>query len=258
MNHVLDQHAPGDSLLHRLDPRTKLVTTLAFVLMVVATPAGEWKAFALYFVLAATVVALSRVPVLHLWKRSLVIVPFVLLVAAFLPFLKPGEVAGSFNIGAWQVSVSYSGLELFWSIAVKAWLSVLSMLLLSSTTPFPTLLQGLRRLGLPRVMVTLLSFMYRYIFVLVEEATGMQRARESRSFGGKRLWQIRSVGNIIGTLFIRSYERGERVYRAMLSRGFEGEVRTMNKGRLARADVGFGAAFLLYLALVPLSLYLWL
>jgi cobalt/nickel transport system permease protein len=141
---------------------------------------------------------------------------------------------------------------------VKAWLSVLSMLVLSSTTEFPALLQGLERLGLPRVMVMLFSFMYRYLFVMVEEVNRMRLARDSRNLGRKRMWQIRSVGNMIGTLFLRSYERGERIYQAMVSRGFEGEVRTMNRLRLGRADLGFAVAFLLYLAVVALASHLWL
>ena len=260
MSHTsfLEGYVPGESLLHKLDPRSKLVTTLAFVVAVVMTPPGAWKAFGLYFLLVATLVILSRVPVFYLLKRTLVIVPFVLVIALFLPFLKPGEAAGSYNIWLWQISVSRSGLVLLGSVMVKAWLSVLSMLVLSSTTEFPALLQGLERLGLPRVMVMLFSFMYRYLFVMVEEVNRMRLARDSRNLGRKRMWQIRSVGNMIGTLFLRSYERGERIYQAMVSRGFEGEVRTMNRLRLGRADLGFAVAFLLYLAVVALASHLWL
>ncbi|GAI04664.1 unnamed protein product, partial [marine sediment metagenome] len=116
----LDQYSDRDSIIHRLDPRTKLITTLFFVLAVVLTPPNRWQAFALYFILVATLILLSRVPVLYVLKRSLVIMPFVVLIAIFIPFFKEGEVAGSYNIWLWQVTVTYSGLQVFWNILAKA------------------------------------------------------------------------------------------------------------------------------------------
>ena len=102
---------------------------------------------------------------------------------------------------------------------------------------------------MPWVMVMLLSFMYRYIFLLTDEVMRMKQARDSRNFGGKRLWQIRTIGNMIGTLFIRSYERGERVYVAMLARGFDGQTRTLNTLNFRQADAYFGISFCLALIL---------
>lgn len=241
----LDQYSDRDSFVHRLDPRTKLVTVFLFILAVALTSPAVWPAFAVYFVLISSLILLSRVPVLYVLKRSLVIVPFVLLVAVFVPFFKEGEIAGSYNIWLWQVSVTHSGLQVLWNILAKAWLSILSLILLTSTTKIAELLQGLERLHLPRVMVMILSFMYRYIFVLVDEVMRMKQARDSRNFGGRRLWQLRTIGNMAGTLFIRSYERGERVYGAMLARGYDGQCRTLNHRSLRTADTCFGIGFVI-------------
>jgi cobalt/nickel transport system permease protein len=165
--------------------------------------------------------------------------PFVLLIAIFIPFFKEGEVAGSYNIGLWEVTVTYSGLQVLLNIVIKAWLSIISLILLTSTTRMVHLLRGLERLHMPRVMVMILSFMYRYLFVLVDEVMRMKQARDSRGPGGGRLRQIRTVGSMIGTLFIRSYERGERVYAAMTARGFDGQTRTLGSLSFRPADAYF-------------------
>jgi cobalt/nickel transport system permease protein len=136
----------------------------------------------------------------------------------------------------------------------KAWLSILFLILLTSTTTFSNILKALEHLKMPRVLVMIMSFMYRYIFVLTDEVMRMKQARDSRNFGegGRRLWQIRTVGNMIGTLFIRSYERGERVYAAMVARGFDGHSRTMDRLYFRPADVYFIIALGVVLTLITL------
>ena len=245
----LDQYSDRDSFIHRLDPRTKFITTLIFILAVALTPPNRWQVFALYFLLIATLIFVSKVPILYVFKRSLVIIPFVLMVAIFIPFFKEGEVAGSYNIWLWQVSVTYSGLQVLWNILAKAWLSILSLILLTSTTKMTNLLKGLEQLRMPKLMVMILSFMYRYIFVLIDEVMRMKQARDSRNFGGGWWWQLRTIGNMIGTLFIRSYERGERVYAAMLARGFDGRSRTLNRLSFKPADAYFAVGFNLMVVL---------
>jgi len=254
MKHAfLDQYSELDSFVHRLDPRTKALMVLAFVLVVMATPPTAWVSFALCTALMAGLTLLARLPPLYVLKRSVVVLPFVLVVALSLPFFEDGREAGSYNIEWWKVSISYDGLLLLWNVVVKSWLSALSLILLSATTPFPRLLKGLERLGVPRVMVMILSFMYRYIFVLVDEAMRLGRARDSRNLGGGLLWRARTLGNMIGTLFLRSYERAERVYQAMLARGFDGEIRTLDELRIGRADLYFGLACCFCLATIWLA-----
>ncbi len=252
----LDQYSDLDSLIHRLDPRTKFIAALAFVVAVVLTPPTQWYTFALYFALIACVILLSKVPPLYVLKRALVIIPFVLLIAIFIPFFKEGEVAGSYNLWQWEVKVTYSGLIVLWNVTIKAWLSILSMIVLSSTTKFTELLNGLQRLGMPSIMVMILSFMYRYMFVLVDEVIRMRRARDCRNFGGKRLWQLKTIGNMVGTLFLRSYERGERVYAAMVARGFEGQTRTLTNLRFQAVDLYYATGFAVALAFIGATVLL--
>jgi cobalt/nickel transport system permease protein len=250
----LDKYSEGNSIIHRLDPRTKLVATLAFIALVVLLPSASWLTYGLYFITVVALIIISRVPVTYVFKRSLIIVPFVLMVALFIPFFKEGTEAFSFNILSWHLSVTYEGLETLGSVMAKAWLSILFLILLTSTTTFSNILKALEHLKMPRVLVMIMSFMYRYIFVLTDEVMRMKQARDSRNFGegGRRLWQIRTVGNMIGTLFIRSYERGERVYAAMVARGFDGHSRTLDRLYFRPADVYFIIALGVVLTLITL------
>ncbi|MFC2015116.1 cobalt ECF transporter T component CbiQ [Chloroflexota bacterium] len=246
-HNFIDQYSNLDSFIHRLDPRTKLIVTLLFILVVISTPPTGWQVFVFYLLVMSVLMLISRVPVSYVLKRSLVIMPFILMITIFIPFIKEGEIAGSYNIGLWQVSVTHNGLQVLWNVLSKAWLSILSLILLTSTTKLTNLLRGLEQLRMPRIMIMILSFMYRYIFVLVDEVLRMKQARDSRSFGGSRLWRIRTVGNMIGTLFIRSYERGERVYAAMTARGFDGQIRTLERLKFRKADACFGIGISLVL-----------
>ncbi len=251
MHHdFLDQYSDRDSFIHRLDPRTKLVTVFLFILAVALTTTSLWLVYAVYFVIVAALIGVSRVPVFYILKRSLVILPFVLLVAIFVPFFRDGEPAASFHVWAWQISMTYNGLEVLGNILAKAWLSILSLIMLTATTKMTDLLRGLEQLRMPRIMVMILSFMYRYIFVLVDEVMRMKQARDSRNFGGRWMWQIKTIGNMTGTLFIRSYERGERVYAAMLSRGFDGQARTLHHLQLGTSDIAFGLSFITAIVVV--------
>jgi cobalt/nickel transport system permease protein len=250
----LDKYSDGNSIIHRLDPRTKLIAALVFIALVVLIPYASWLTYGLYFMVVAALVIISRVPAAYIFTRSLVIVPFVLMVALFIPFFKEGTEAFSFNIVNWHLSVSYEGLETLGSVMAKSWLSILFLILLTSTTTFSNILKALEHLKIPRVLVMIMSFMYRYIFVLTDEVMRMKQARDSRNFGngGKRLWQIKTVGNMIGTLFIRSYERGERVYAAMTARGFDGHSRTLERLTFKTADLYFIVALGISLTLITL------
>jgi cobalt/nickel transport system permease protein len=245
----IDEFSDLDSFVHRLDPRTKLIASLAFILAVVLTPASNWRVFISYFCVVAVLLIISKLPPLYVLKRSVVIFPFVFLIAVFIPFFKEGEIAGSYNIWLWQVSVTYSGLLILANVLVKAWLCILALILLSSTTKLAELLKGLSQLGVPKVMILILSFMYRYIFVMADEVMRMKQAHDSRNFGGERLHQLKTIGNMVGTLFIRSYERGERIYTAMLARGFDGQTRTLQNLSFRATDVYFGIVFCLVLVL---------
>jgi cobalt/nickel transport system permease protein len=245
----IDEYSHLNSVIHRLDPRTKLIASLAFIVAIVLTPTSNWRIFAFYFAVVVFMLAFSRLPIVYVLKRSLAVLPFVLLIAIFIPFFKGGEVAWSCNIWLWQISITYNGLIILTNVLVKSWLCILALILLSSTTRLDDLLKGLKQLGMPQVMILILSFMYRYIFVLVDEAMRIQQARDSRNFGGSWLHHMKTIGHMVGTLFIRSYERGERIYAAMLARGFDGQVRTLYKLRFKQSDAYFSVAFSLLLVL---------
>jgi len=236
----LDKYSDRNSVIHRLDPRIKFIITVVFILMVVITPAAQWYGFAFYLLFIAVMLLLSRVPAGYVLRRSLLILPFAGIVAISIPFVKQGEAVSSFQIWLWHMQITRTGLEIFATVMAKAWLSALSLILLTSTTKMIDLLKGLEQLRVPAVLIMILSFMYRYIFVLTDDIMRMKQARDSRNFGGRRLWQIKTIGNMIGTLFVRSYERGERVYSAMLARGYDGQTKTLRQPRLNTADFTFG------------------
>ncbi|NOZ29801.1 MAG: cobalt ECF transporter T component CbiQ [Chloroflexi bacterium] len=253
----LDQYVGLDSRIHRLDGRIKFIGTLAFVLACTVTPPGRWGAFLALWLLWAGCTALARVPHGLLLRRGLVALPFAL-AAVTLAFTRPGEALVTLPIWRWQVRVTDQGLIAFLSVMVKSWLSVLMALLLAATTSYPALMQALRQLGVPRLLVAIISFMYRYLFVLADEAQRLMRAREARSAqpDGRRVrrpiaWRARVTGHMVGNLFLRSYERSERVYQAMLSRGYAGDLRTLDTRRLTLYDVV--ALLVLVLALVVIE-----
>ncbi|MBC7230680.1 MAG: cobalt ECF transporter T component CbiQ [Actinobacteria bacterium] len=243
MKHVfLDEYSDLRSPVHRLDPRAKLVGFIALIVICVSTPPDRYAAFAAYLGLELALVALSRLPWRHVLKRALVVLPFILVVALFLPFFSRG--GGSYNLG--PLTVSAHGLLVLWNVAAKSTVSVLAVILLSSTTPFPDLIKGMERLKVPSLITATLSFMYRYVFVLMDELQRMRRARDSRGWSGRWFWQSRVIGHMIAALFLRSYERGERVYAAMLARGYDGKTRTVYLYALGAMEVGFVSMLVLF------------
>jgi cobalt/nickel transport system permease protein len=243
----IDEYSGLDSFVHRLDPRTKLLCSLAFILAVVLTPAGTWKAYAVYLPVIIGLVLLSRLPLKYVMKRSLVIFPFVIMITIFVPFFKQGQVVAGWDIGTWHIAVTYEGLAVLVNVVVKSWLCILCLIVLSSSTKFEQLLHGMYRLRVPQVFVQIISFMYRYMFVLADQAMRMQMARDSRNYGLNRGNIIKTMGNMIGILFIRSYERAERIYAAMLSRGYNGEIVVVNQLRFRLPDAYFALSLCLLL-----------
>lgn len=221
-------HYHGHSPVHRAPAHLKVLALLAFVGVVVATPKDWFAAHGLLLLVLAAVVAVSRVPPPYLIRRLVVEVPFVVF-ALLMPFIATGprtEVLG--------LSVSEAGLLAGWALLAKGTLGVLASLTLAATTEPRDLLAGLERLRLPQQLVQIMSFMIRYVDVVTDEMRRMRVARESRGFTARnpRHWPV--VARSAGALFIRSYERGERVHLAMLSRGYTGQLpRTRPSARLS-------------------------
>ncbi|MGW0912381.1 cobalt ECF transporter T component CbiQ [Streptomyces sp. NPDC002784] len=226
--HRLYRH--GHSPVHGLPPHTKLAATIAFVVVVVSTPREAMWAFGLYAVLLAGVACLARVPAGFLLKRLLIEVPFVAF-AVLMPFVAEGE-----RVEVLGVSLSVSGLWGAWNVLAKGTLGVAASVLLASTTELRELLLGLQRLKLPPLLVQIASFMIRYGDVITDEMRRMRIARESRGFEarGVRHWGV--LAKTAGALFIRSYERGERVHLAMISRGYAGAMPVIDEVTASRAQ----------------------
>ncbi len=206
----------------RVDPRVKLVTVIALVVIAVSTPPAAFVTTACYFSMLGLLLIWSRVSPHVVLARVVTVVPFVALIAIFLPFLPAHGVTVDDGFGIGFLRVSASGVLVFWNVVWKALFGVLALTLLTWTTPFEKLVVGLEQLRTPAVLVMLASFTYRYAFVLGDEIVRMRRARDSRGWEGRSLAQARTIGQMIGVFFLRSYERAERIHLAMLSRGYEG------------------------------------
>jgi cobalt/nickel transport system permease protein len=248
MKHAfLDHHSHVESPIHHLDARAKIIVFFSFILIGVSSPPTSFFLFGVLAIALIGIALLARLPLGHLLRKVLVVLPFLFVVTVSIPFMKKDGVGGGYNLGLGGLSLSRSGLWILWNVVIKSCLGVFSIILLSSTTSFPQLIKGMEKLGSPRIFTMLTSFMYRYSFILIDEMYRMKRARDSRSFGGRWLWQTQVIGHMIGTLFLRSFHRGERVYLAMLSRGYHGTMPETTVGRL-----GWGEA--VFLSLVPILL----
>lgn len=234
--HAHPLHRAGDSPVHRLPAEVKIVAAFLGVLCVVATPREEFGVFAGYLALLAGIWVLARVPPGWILLRSLIEAPFVAL-AVLLPFTGHGE-----RIEVLGLSMSVPGLLAAWNILVKGTLGVLTSLTLAATTPMPDLLAGLRRLHAPPLVTTIATLMLRYVEVIVAEARRMRLARVSRGHDPRFLWQAGATARGIGSLFLRSYERGERVHLAMLSRGWTGTMPELARPRATPRQWATGMA----------------
>ena len=211
--HTLHYHA--HSPVHRAPAHLKIAALLGLMLLVVATPRTWFPLFGVYLLLVLGVVALSQVPFGYIGKRMVVEVPFVVF-AVLMPFVATGP-----RVDVLGLSLSEAGLVGAWGLLVKGTLGVMASLTLAATTEPRDLLVGLERLRVPRQLVQIVGFMVRYLEVVSDEMRRMRIARESRGFQGRgvRTWPV--MARTVGALFIRSYERGERVHLAMLARGYQ-------------------------------------
>jgi len=228
----LDSLSYRDTVVHRLDPRAKVVATMLFAIVVVSFPKYEVLALLPFFLFPVLIAAFGDIPAGFIAKKVAVVSPFAVFVGIFNPLFDPSTVAiaPGFPVSAGWIS--------FASILVKFALTISAALLLIATTSFPGICRGLRRLGIPALFVSQLLFLYRYLFVLMEEAMRVVRARDMRSFG-KRGAGMRVFVRIVGTLFLRTVERAERIYGAMLARGFRGDVPSMRRETFRPSDAFF-------------------
>lgn len=236
---------------------------VGFILSVSLLPVGSFAALGIAWTLLLAISLLSHIGPARMIRGSFVALPFI--VAAFpLLFTKKGDPIGTVDLWLFDLTLSGEGLRIVLTIMLKSWISVQAATLLVFSTPFHDLLEGLERLRLPKLMVAIISLMYRYLAVLTGEASRMMRARASRAAslpGASRpstIWQAKVVGNMVGSLFIRSYERSERVYLAMQSRGYSGHIRHLHDRPFPRAQLLVLVGAFALLAAFEVTAHAWL
>lgn len=238
MHHAyIDKFAYQDSPVHRLDSRVKFAAVVIFTAAVISLPSYAVGILACYAIGPFAILVTGRVPVKFALKHILVVSPFIVVLALSSPIYDKAIVIVEFGPLSWQMTRGW--LQCF-SILGKFTVTMLALIGLVSTTRFSDLLAGLEKLGIPKVLIVQLGFLYRYIFVLIEDAQHILRARTGRKLRnlGARL-ELKTAAAMIGSLFIRSLDTAERVSIAMQGRGFDGRFRTLSEMKIRRADIIF-------------------
>lgn len=212
-------------------------------------------AYVLLIAVVLVVVVVSQLEMGFVQRRAAVVFPFAL-AAVTVAFSTPGRSLLAVPVLGWDLTLTDAGLIRFVSIVFKSWLSVQMAVVLTASTPFPDLLRAMRSLRLPQILVATVGFAYRYIFVIGDEALRLMRARTARSGvrdgrgGGSVFWRARVTGGMAASLFLRSIERSERIYDAMVARGYDGEARSLRPPVLRPWDVLVALPFVLVLAVI--------
>lgn len=214
--HALYRH--GASPLHRVAPQVKIVTAFGLVCAIALTPRTAIWAFAVYGAIVAGLIVIARLPIAFVARRAIVLIPF-LLVALLLPIVGSGE-----RVDVLGLSLSEQGIWDMWNVFVKAGLGFLVAVVLAATTEVADLLSGLDALHMPRIVTSIIGFAVRYIDIVGADFGRMRIALASRGYSGRSLATWGVYAKTIGSVFVRTYERGERVYLAMLSRVYTGSM----------------------------------
>jgi len=228
----LDLLANGNSTIHRLDARAKVLVTLVFILCVVSYDRYELAALFPFFIFPVAMISLAGLPTAFILRKIILLCPFVLAVGVFNPVFDREILL---QLGPLGIS---GGWISFASILARSVLTVGAAFILVGVTGFTAVCQALERLGMPQVFAVQLLFLYRYIFVLTEESGRASRARELRSCG-KKGQGIRSFGSMTGHLLLRTWQRAERIHMAMLARGFTGEFHACRQSRIGGPEIRF-------------------
>jgi cobalt/nickel transport system permease protein len=228
-----DHHREGSSVLHRFDPRLKLAMMLSFIVAVVTTSPDFKILFVLYTGIVLILALLSEVPLKHLLGKLMRLYPMIIFISIFVPFF-PARQDVAYDFG--MITIYEKGFEKFLLINIKAILAIFMSILITTTTDLMLLLKGMEKLRIPKLIISIVSFMYRFIFLLIDEIERMFLGFQSRYIRLSLKNRIRTFAQMIGVLFIRTYERGERIYLAMESRGFRGEVHIYSNLEWKKSD----------------------
>ncbi len=243
---AVEGYARQHSLVHSLDARIKCLITAVYLICILSIDLQQLPALIPFLLYPVVVCRMSGVPILPLLRRSLVVLPFCAMIGIFNPIL---DQTPAFSLGAWTIS---QGWVSFVSILIRGVLTVLASLTLIATTGFPAICAAMRRLGIPALLTTQCLLLYRYIFLLMEDAARLATARDLRSYGAGKT-PLRFWGPMVGSLLIRSMERAERVHTAMEARGFNGTLHTLREGSLTRTDLIYSGVWCMVFILLRWS-----
>ena len=236
----IHEHSP----VHRMVPETKIVAAFGIVACIAITPREAVWAFGLYAFLLVVLDFVARIPLRFALVRLAAVVPFILF-ALFLPFLGTGE-----TVRVVGIEMSVEGLWAAWNIIAKAALGASVTIVLTATTEVPELIRGLGVLRVPVLFTSIATFMVRYLELISDELRRMRVAMTARGYDPRWLAQARPIATSAGALFVRSYERGERIHDAMLSRGFTGDMPAFGRRRAAGSEWLVAVSVLVVFALV--------
>ncbi len=245
--HAHALHLHGHSPLHHLAPEVKLAAMLGGLIAIVLTPREQFWAFGVYALAIIALLGIGEIPLGFYLRRIVLEAPFVAF-AVFLPFFgsEPTTVLG-------PLELSIEGSWAAWNILAKATLGVSLSMVLAATTEIPDILRGMERLKVPAMMIAIAGFMIRYLDVVTSELQRARVAMVARGHDARWFWQARPLATSAGAMFIRSYERGERIHQAMLARGFTGTMPMVAAARTGRPQWGLAAVFIVAMWAVYLS-----
>jgi cobalt/nickel transport system permease protein len=259
----VEKYASRKGLLQRIDPRVKLIGFTSLIILAVLMQNLLQFGFLILFLTSLAIA--SRLPLRAYFGRQLMVLIFSIIIIVPLPFITPGTAILTLPVGPWLVWVTIEGLYRAGIFTMRIWVCIAALSLLTLSTRFSVLLHAMQRLRIPRLFVSLTAMTYRFIFLFSDEAYRMGLAREARTVKKERIVRFRTwrtISSMIGTLFIRAYERGEKVYQTMLARGFTGKFHLLTQLKLGLKDYGFAAgllitAILVYLApfVVPVTIF---
>jgi cobalt/nickel transport system permease protein len=236
----------GNSLLSSVDTRVKWVGVFITAITILAIPDFAWAVYILIASILISIAIGSALPLSKVLKRTFLVELPLLLILIPLPFIRPENSVIQLAIWGIHISISLSELVRISVLMVRSWLIILSMVLFTMTTPADEMLASLSAMHVPAVLVTIILFMWRYLSLFAELAHSMSAARELRSIPplkGSHYkktawgWNIKKTGSMLGSLFVRAYERSERIYQAMLLRGFDGSIRSGFYERLGSSQI---------------------
>ena len=246
MHHAkIDRLSCLHSPLHRIDSRTKLIGAIIFSVFVISLPPTSVSILACFAIGPFAALIIGKVPLKFVIKHILIISPFILLLALSSLFYDKTPVTTTFGPFNWTVS---SGLIRFFSIFTKFIVTMTALISLVATTRFSDLLAAMAKLGVPKILVLQLGFLWRYIFMLTDKAADVLRARAGRKlrYLGIKI-ELKTASAMVGTLFLSSIDTAARVNMAMRGRGYTGRLHTISKMRFTKADIIFAAVFCLYM-----------